>query len=162
MMGHTHGLIGAAIGLGLATAFHLDAQHTLGLIALGGAMALAPDIDHPRAPLRRKMGVAGHLVLGRLKHRGITHTLIALVAVATAAFCLLPLPYALGAASGYLSHLLADMLTVSGLPVFWPYNRNSVHIIPNRFCITTNTLPEHVLGLFLLLLIAGQSPHFGG
>jgi inner membrane protein len=162
MMGHTHSLIGTALGLGLSLAFHLDAQHSLGLVALGGALALAPDIDHPRAPLRRKLGAVGHVAFGRLKHRGITHTLIALVAVATAAFCLLPLPYALGAAGGYLSHLLADMLTVSGLPVFWPYNRNSLHIIPKRFCMVTNTLPEHVLGLFLLLLMAGQLPHFLG
>jgi inner membrane protein len=160
MMGHTHALIGAALGLGLSVVFKMDAQHSLGIIALGGALALAPDIDHPRAPLRRKLGVAGRIAFGSLKHRGITHTLIALVAVATAAFCLLPLPYALGAAGGYLSHLIADMMTVSGLPVFWPYKRESMHIIPKRLCITTNTLPEHVLGLFLLLLIGGQIPHF--
>ncbi len=162
MMGHTHGLIGAALGIGIGAAFHFKPEASLALAALGGFMALVPDIDHPRAPLRRKLGVVGHVALGGLKHRGVTHTLLALVAIAAAAFYLLPLPYALGAAGGYLSHLLADMVTVSGLPVFWPYNKDSLHILPKRFCITTNTLPEHLLAMALMLILAAQLPHFLG
>ena len=162
MMGHTHGLIGAALGTGLGAAFHFQPEASLVLAAVGGFMALVPDIDHPRAPLRRKLGLVGNVALGGLKHRGITHTLLALVAIAAGAFTILPLPYALAATGGYLSHLLADMVTVSGLPVFWPYKRDSLHILPKRLCITTNTWPEWLLAAVLSMLILTQFPHFLG
>lgn len=162
MMGHTHALIGSTLGLALATAFHSDVNSTLVLVGLGGGLALLPDIDHPRGSIRQKLGAVGHLSLFWLKHRGITHTLIALVAITAAAFMLLPLPYAIGAASGYLSHLLADMVTVSGLPVFWPYKRESMHILPKRLRLTTNTLPEHLLALLLMLFLVGKIPQFLG
>lgn len=162
MMGHTHGLIGVALGLGVATIYHVTPEASLALAGLAGGLALLPDIDHPQGKLRRKMGTVGHIGLFWLKHRGITHTLIALVAVAAAAYMLLPLPYAIGAAGGYLSHLLADMVTVSGLPVFWPYKRESLHIMPKRLRITTNTLPEHLLALVLMLFLAGQIPQILG
>lgn len=160
MMGHTHALIGAAAALGIATAAHADANTTYLLVAAGGLAALVPDIDHPRAPLRRKLGLVGNIALSRLKHRGITHTLLALVAVGAAAMTALPPLFGVVVTVGYLSHLLSDMLTVSGLPVFWPYRDDNYHIIPKRLCITTNTFPEYVLGLGLLALVGSQFRHF--
>lgn len=162
MMGHTHGLIGAAVGLGVATVYHLTPEASLMLAGLAGGLALLPDIDHPHSKMRQKMGVVGHVGLFWLKHRGITHTLIALVAVAAAAYMLLPLPYAVGAAGGYLSHLLADMMTVSGLPILWPYKRESLHLLPKRLRLTTNTLPEHLLAGLLMVFLVWQVPQILG
>lgn len=123
------------------------------MAAAGGLAALLPDIDHPAAPLRRKLGLVGHVGLFWMKHRGITHTLIALEVVTLAAWMILPVDLALAVSAGYLSHLLADMMTVSGLPLLWPYKRHSLHILPKRIRLKTNTLPEHLLAALLLGLV---------
>jgi membrane-bound metal-dependent hydrolase YbcI (DUF457 family) len=31
---------------------------------------------------------------------------------------------------GYCSHLLADMLTVEGCPILWPFTRKNIHLLP--------------------------------
>ena len=160
MMGHTHALIGSGLALGMALETHADARTTLMLVAIGAVAALIPDIDHPQGGIRRKLGCLGNLLFGRLKHRGITHTLIALVAVAAAAFTALPPIIGVVVTIAYLSHILADMLTVSGLPVFWPYKKDSYHLMPKRFCMTTNTWPEHLISLGLVVLIGSQIPLF--
>src|SRR5690242_6830412 len=113
MMGHTHALIGWALGVALSS--HANTNQTLLLVGVGAAAALIPDIDHPRAPIRRKLGFVGNVLFGRLKHRGITHTLIAIVAIAAGAFTALPPLIGEAVVFGYISHILADMLTVSGL-----------------------------------------------
>lgn len=159
-MGHTHALIGSSLALGVALSTHADTNHTLLLVGVGAIAALIPDLDHPRAPLRRKLGCLGNLLLGRLKHRGITHTLLAIVAVAAGAFTALPPIVGEVVAIAYISHILADMLTVSGLPVFWPYKRDSYHLLPKRFCMTTNTWPEHLISLGLMVIIGSQIPGF--
>jgi inner membrane protein len=163
-MGHTHALTGSALGLGMALSSHADSNHTLLLLGIGALAALLPDIDHPQGGIRRKLGCLGNLVFGRLKHRGLTHTLIAIVAVGAAAFTALPPLIGEVVVLAYFSHILADMLTVSGLPVFWPYSNESYHLMPKRFCLTTNTLPEHLISLGLVVAIGSQirllTPHF--
>jgi len=160
MMGHTHTLIGSSLGLGVALETHADLKTTIILLAAGGLAAILPDIDHPAGGLRQRAGLLGHLVFGRLKHRGITHTLIALVAIAAAAYQALPPIIGVVVVMGYLSHILADMVTVSGLPVFWPYKKDSYHLMPKRFCMRTNTWPEHLISLGLMVAIGSQIPHF--
>ena len=159
MMGHTHALIGSALALGVALSSHANTNETLLLVGVGAAAALIPDIDHPRAPIRRKLGFLGNVLFGRLKHRGITHTLIAIVAIAAGAFTALPPLIGEALVLGYISHILSDMLTVSGLPVFWPYKKDDYHLIPKRFCMTTNTWPEHLISLGLVIAIGTQIPH---
>jgi inner membrane protein len=161
-MGHTHALIGSCLALGVAIETHADPKTTLLLLAVGGFAAILPDIDHPRAPLRRKLGLLGNLLFGRLKHRGLTHTLIAIVAIASGSLFALPHPLGAVVVLGYVSHILSDMITVSGLPVFWPYSDQDYHLIPKRFCMTTNTWPEHLISLGLVVAIGSQIPHFLG
>lgn len=129
-------------------------------MAIGGAVALLPDIDHPQAPIRRKLGWLGNLIFGRLKHRGITHSLIAIVAIGAASFTALPPLIGVVVVIAYLSHILADMVTVSGLPVFWPYKKESYHILPRRLRMTTNTWPEHLISLGLVVVIGSQIPFY--
>lgn len=160
MMGHTHALIGSSLGLGVALSTHADPQHILLMLGIGAVVALLPDIDHPHAAIRRKLGCLGNLLFGRLKHRGITHTLIAIMAVGAAAYAALPPLIGELVIMAYYSHILADMLTVSGLPVFWPYKKESYHLLPKRFCMTTNTLPEHLIALGLVVAIGSQIPRF--
>lgn len=108
-----------------AAGWHIDPA-TLGLAALG---ALAPDIDHPKSWVGRRLRFLSVPVSMIFGHRGITHSLLAVVA------CVAMMTgdgwgpgdgWGWKAAPvwiGYLSHLLADSLTPAGVPLFWPIKR---------------------------------------
>ena len=145
----THSMIGLATGAALATYFNqplpagdlLTAiENTLpvfGMIALTGWGALMPDWD---------------IKLG-LKHRGPTHTLIALGLLALLCYVIAPREWWFYLPAGYASHLLADMLTISGIPLFAPLIHVNVRLAPLR----TGGIVDHLLGaaaavLFVWLL----------
>lgn len=143
MMGGTHLVIGLAAGV-------LSGGGIPGAGA-AVAGALLPDIDAPGSTVGRiinplHFGRIGHAVLGLglayaaqrfsapalllpaafylvlafLPHRQITHSLLGLViavGAVTAMFPRLWIPFAVG----YASHLLADSLTPSEIPLFWPW-----------------------------------------
>jgi inner membrane protein len=116
-----HLLIGA--GLGLAAAHYTGAEPvTAGLIVLAAAVgAVAPDIDHPGSFISRRLWPLRFLVFW-LPHRGVTHSMLAVLLVAVGGWELSPV-YGGMFAAGWLSHILADMLTPSGVPLLWPVRR---------------------------------------
>jgi inner membrane protein len=120
MMGATHAIVGMVAGMMIATYAHAAPAQVLFLGGVSALAALLPDIDHPNASLRQRMGVAGHVAFFWLPHRGITHTLIALAMVSAVTLYFLPPQVAFAFISGYASHLLADSLTRSGVPLVWP------------------------------------------
>lgn len=65
-------------------------------------------------------------------HRGFMHTLIPPVLIALIAYST-SFGYwhygFLGLAIGYVSHLIADMITVEGCPILWPLTKNNIHIL---------------------------------
>ena len=122
MMAGSHVVMGAALWVAVAKlggGNPADPQ-ALAAAALG---ALLPDIDHPQSWAGRKMraiSVPLSLVVG---HRGVTHSAIA-VAAGLALLLLLGTGWmAAPVVVGYLSHLLADALTPSGVPLLWPSRR---------------------------------------
>lgn len=95
--------------------------------AVGG---LLPDLDHPESALGRRVKFISLPLSAIFGHRGMTHSLLAavgllliLVAVTTmpayTVFNGLIAPICIG----YLSHLLGDSFTPSGVPLFWPRKR---------------------------------------
>jgi inner membrane protein len=91
----------------------------MGIAAVG---ALVPDIDHPKSQLGRMLPQVSMAVAKIFGHRGITHSFFALVG-----FMIFGFAYGeawggfVGALCiGYLSHLLADAMTHSGIPLLWP------------------------------------------
>lgn len=129
MTKRTHTLIGLALGLQLTTTQLHEPIPAFALSGLCALAAIAPDFDIP---------------LG-LKHRGITHTVFALVALL--ALCGYAAPALLiYAVTGYASHILFDMLTVSGVPLFYPN--------PNRFKLArfrTGGTMDGILGVMAAL-----------
>lgn len=66
------------------------------------------------------------------KHRGLMHTLIPpaiLFIAADASSFIYWNTFFMGACVGYLSHLLADMLTVEGCPILWPIYKGNIRIL---------------------------------
>ncbi|MFD1426043.1 inner membrane protein [Kroppenstedtia sanguinis] len=57
-----------------------------------------------------------------LPHRSFTHSLVSMGIVTWITYLAHP-PYAVAMALGYFSHLLADAVTVGGVPFFWPWKQ---------------------------------------
>ena len=118
---------------------------------LGG---LLPDIDHTQSSIGRRLKPVSMLLSALLGHRVVTHSLVAVVAMSFIAWCALRgldwLPehstsFVLGLSVGYLSHLLADWLTNSGIPLLWPMKRRFVA----PFAISTGSSIEYLIALGL-------------
>lgn len=150
MMGRTHATIGAAAGLAVAYATGQTLESALAMSAIAAIAALLPDIDHPRSSIRQRAGVAGHIALFWLPHRGFTHTLLALAGIAAIALTYTPRPLALAICAGYGSHILADLMTQQGLPVLWPLTGRNIHLPPG---LRTGGWLEQLVWLLALFAI---------
>lgn len=94
------------------------------LMAVCAMAALLPDIDHPKSTVGQYIYPVSKLISMVFGHRGFTHSLLAvfgmiylLVAIdGSQAFNL----WVTVIAIGYLSHLVADIVTPAGLPLLYP------------------------------------------
>lgn len=99
--------------------------------SIAGFAGLLPDIDHPNSVLGQKLPMISYPIAKIFGHRGITHSFFMTALLTYALYslshsqnmpvisdiALMPLII------GYLSHLVGDFLTPSGVPLFWPYKR---------------------------------------
>jgi inner membrane protein len=129
MMKRSHFLVGAAAGVAVA---HTTGDSLLAGGVVGGLAGLLPDIDHPHAAVGRLLPRWWHRLTPG--HRGPTHSLAWCLALALAVHLASgavngepagPL-LALAALAGSLSHVLADALTVAGVPLWWPLRRRRI------------------------------------
>lgn len=111
--------------------------------SLAGLGALVPDIDNARSTLGRRLGVVSRQIQKHAGHREFFHSLLGLVVVGAlvwgaqqgVAYALFRLGWPATAESlianvalagllvGYLLHLVADSLTLGGVPWLWPSHR---------------------------------------
>lgn len=136
MLGRSHGLAGAAAGLGVGL---VSSGPAVGLVcgAVGYLAAFVPDLDHPKATSVKLLGPLGWLLCRVLRglstaaglpaHRGLTHTVVFVAAVGAAAGGAAGLwlgvadAVALGVATaaGGVAALLGDWVTRASLPLLW-------------------------------------------
>lgn len=93
------------------------------------------------------------LVKGIVGHRGATHWMISGVGVAMA-FGLLGLlfgypEFGLFLWVGYVSHILLDAMTLSGVEMWQPFNDHKVHLLPPGLRVRTGSFVD--FGLTMLL-----------
>lgn len=122
MMAGSHIAVGAALWAGVARLTGLETvePQALAAAALG---SLLPDIDHPQSWAGRKVPFISIPLSFLLGHRGITHSALAALACAMLLTFMGTGWLAAPVVVGYLSHLLADGLTPSGVPLLWPNKR---------------------------------------
>ncbi len=88
--------------------------------------ALLPDIDHPKSLLGQRLRWISLPMARAFGHRGFTHSLLAMMTGIYFIHQQLPPGWPLPTDAyhamiiGYLSHILADMLTAAGVPLLWP------------------------------------------
>jgi inner membrane protein len=116
MMFTTHLSLGLLVGLLMTRTFSIPANEYAFLLILAVASVL-PDIDTAHSLLGRRVKV----VSMAFSHRGVIHSLFAMVIFGIIFILFLPNAYYLAALiMGYFSHLMLDSLTPMGLPLFWP------------------------------------------
>jgi inner membrane protein len=150
MLGHTHLIIGTGSGLALALVTHQPPLQA-GALALAGALGgLLPDSDSPHALIHQKLFLT-RIVAFFVKHRGITHSLLAtaLLFVLGAKFAQM---YGYAMAAGYASHLAADAMTIDGIPFLYPYGR-MFHLLPPGFRLRTGGFIESLVRLAAALAV---------
>lgn len=183
MRGVTHELVGAGLALATARALEIELPATIGLIACAVAGARLPDVDVPRARLHRRtwperrfrlaraVGALARLPLSLgswLRHRGVTHSVLACATVsllAGLAGSLAGASAALvtggGVAIGYASHVAGDACTPGGVSAWAPFSRRRVWLLPRRARIRTGGLAELVLVTCFAVALVGFTALLG-
>lgn len=136
MKGSTHIVFGTLLGAGTQLVTGLPMTSFLSYPSYYGGVflgSLLPDIDHPQSYLGRRTRPISVLIFKCFGHRGITHSLLftSILGIASAVWWAYNPLFFGGLILGYLSHLLGDMTTVSGIPLFYP-NKRRYRLFPKR------------------------------
>ena len=146
----------------LSTSLHKDLP-AVGLVTLG---SLLPDIDTPGSSVGRLLPFISMPIERRWGHRTITHGFLCLAGLgALASPLLLTRPSWFAALLiGYGSHLFADSMTKSGVPLFYPSSAVCVLPANSRYRFKTGALSERIffVGLLLLLMLVFPISKMGG
>lgn len=153
MRAGTHIMAGIAVAYALGANAGLSYLQIGALGAVGGLCALIPDIDHPQSAIRRKTGILGTMAAFWMNHRGITHTLLAAALVALLSAALLPELIAATIAGAYLSHLVLDACTISGVPLLGPLTWRRFHLLPAIARVRTGSLREQGALLAMVVVV---------
>jgi membrane-bound metal-dependent hydrolase YbcI (DUF457 family) len=169
----------AGVGLAAVAAAALDVEATGAAVLVGAAWlgSMLPDADLAGARVYRRTRLERRVVLARLagslarlplrlltvlRHRGVTHSLLACVAAALlcgAAVSLVAPGVAVaagaGLALGYGAHLIADACTPSGIALWAPLSRKRRWLLPRAARIPTGSLREYAVAAALAAAVAG-------
>ena len=142
-MGRTHVLIGASTAFVAAELVHARPVEQVAVVGCAIATSKLPDVD--RGPILRHY----------LRHRGPTHrfavawvvAVVAAIAGCAVAGLAVGLAAAAGAFTGYGMHLIADRMTISGIP-----GTVCPHLLPYGWRFRTGGFAER---LFACVVLAG-------
>ena len=137
--------------------FSMSFHRNIPAVACAIIGSLLPDVDSPNSYIGRIMPFASIPIERRWGHRTVTHSLLCMIALSVVTLPLLAYQSACYAAVliGYMSHLIADCTTKSGVPLFYPYP--AVCVFPNsaRYRVKTGSLGGEgvVFGVVVMLLM---------
>lgn len=134
MNGKQHMKLGAAVGISGALFLKADVV-SCGVFAIGSIIgALLPDMDSPTSRLGRCFPLLSKLFNKGFGHRGLFHSPLFLF-VTAGIYWLIKIrfsvsnPYLIsGILTGMSLHLLQDMMTVGGIPLFYPFTQKKISI----------------------------------
>jgi inner membrane protein len=159
----------------LQAANSASVQNSIGILVVSAVFGgLLPDLDAVDSKLQRlpvltadvqPFGFLSSVIRQTSPHRGWMHSLRGLAIISVVLTPVIPL-IGIGAwlafAGSYASHLLADMMNPSGIPLFFPQPRRW-YVLPRNWRISTGSPEEELvfvlfacLGLVLLLTLISQ------
>jgi len=110
------GLFGSFMGVNI-----LASPYYIGTVVLAAQL---PDIDHTKSPIGKICYPLARLLNRRYGHRTITHSFAALFLLTAIVSAVTKENYGTIFFLAYASHLVLDMLTIQGIPLFYPFARN--------------------------------------
>jgi len=144
-MGKTHVLVGVSYGVSLLP-LAVSGQYSsveYGVLVCGLVIgSLLPDIDHPHSLISQQIPLIGRFISSITRHRGFFHSILGVLTwfalMTTARSFIAGRPqyqvldntdmliscFSNGLLVGYVLHIVADMMTVSGVKLFYPMNNN--------------------------------------
>lgn len=162
----THALGGLLFGVTTMPFLSIPLFSVEGVIWLSGSVlgSLLPDIDHPNSYIGKRLKPLSFAINKTFGHRGITHTLL-FVFLISFLFWLLSLflipssltflfySFFVGCVIGIVSHLVLDMSTKSGVPLFYPISKKNISILPIKTGSFGETIYFICLGIILVLYV---------
>ncbi len=120
---------------GFATSAIFNVHYETPSVLIAAATSVLPDADYPKSWIGHQIGSISEDLNRFFGHRSFLHSLLALVLVTV--LLGLPLWWIFGRPAvivavfvGYGSHLLADMMTLGGVQLFWP--SRLIAVLPGR------------------------------
>ncbi len=153
MTATTHQMLGATVAI-----YYI--QHTgqpeYYPIIFSIAGSLIPDIDEPNSKIGSKVTGISKSTKAIFGHRTITHSLLGVIIfglIVNHFVDLFSLPDFITTyfILGYLSHLLGDIFTISGVPLFYPLSKK--YAIP---IVKTGGKMERIFQLVITLIVVYQ------
>jgi len=154
MLQKTHSLAGVLAAEGVMIYFQqpLISWESGAALLIGCLAGPLADIDKKGSTMAKVFLPLSYLLqfLG-VKHRTLTHSLIALIALAV---LLSPLPnfFYWTCLLAYASHPLIDLLNEQGVALLWPWKKK-FRILPRFMAIDTGSFGESVFCLILLVAV---------
>ena len=160
MSGKVHSVFGLLVGLNILIILNQGSYLPL-FIPIYILGALLPDIDLYTSSLGRILFPISYPINKIFGHRTITHSILGLVLFNLLLKYVLSLninqmvsnPYVVfyihvHFSIGFLTHLFSDMLTYSGVPLFYPFKKRF-----NLMKIPTKKIPDKLITSVLTVLI---------
>ena len=146
MNGTAHAIMGACIGSLAIQSIQPDVQETAMIMCVSVVGALAPDIENVHSIIGRRFPITARILNFLFGHRGALHTPAFLLVL----WCLLyRFRFSWLFCSGYAGHLIQDLFTAGGIPVFFPFSSKKVSLSPFR----TGGIFDYVITFLLISLI---------
>lgn len=134
MNGKQHMKLGVAVGISGALFLKAD-MFSCCMYAAGTIIgAILPDIDSPTSRLGRCVPILSKVLNKGFGHRGLFHSPVFL-GIISGVYWFFKIRYNIynqyflfGILTGDLLHLLQDMMTIGGIPLFYPFSRKKFSI----------------------------------
>lgn len=131
--------------------------------------AIFPDIDEPHSYIGRRLYFVSEFLSLFIHHRGITHTLlivgiyalIGYILYASFGFGDFTKSIVIGFLIGNIGHILGDMMTKSGVSLFYPFSEKSYGLMPKPMRFYTGGVTEYLFVLpFFVFLVFFEMYYF--
>ena len=135
----------------------LDVHYGTSAVLVVAATSVLPDADYPKSWIGHQLGTVSEDLNRLFGHRSFLHSLLALALVTTTLGLSLWWLTASAASMvavfvGYGSHLLADMMTLGGVQLFWPSRLIAVFPGRDEYRVVSGGNSERVFVAFALAL----------
>lgn len=132
------------------------------------ACGLLPDLDKRQSIIGRLLPMISEPLDYHIGHRTLTHSLLFLGGFGMTLWFVLPFGWWLAVITGASSHVFADMLTPSGVELFWPSKVRAVLPGNSQYRFDAMSWPEFGFAVVMaltaipLLLLSQESQGTGG